>query len=341
MKFVCLCSLLCLAIFPNLAEAQLGRLARRKATQFGFFISPESLGSSAYETVILRDARIATFTTYWKLQVHSQSRFEYDWTLPDRVVAFAVEHGLELHGTPLVWAYDKYIPDWVHQTPQEEAADVLREHIETVVGRYRDIASVWHVVNESFTYKGEYKDAYWYRQLGSDYMEIAFQTAHETDPNAKLIYNDYGLLEVDDRKYIAVRDRLVAMRDSGVPIHGIGWQLHLTLENAMAEDFPLLARMLEMSALGFTNYITELDITLPARTRDNLNLQGEAYRRVTEAFLQVPRRDSMQTWDVTDRHSWRGSRSAPLLYNTRYRQKAAYRGVRDALKETDAVRRFK
>jgi endo-1,4-beta-xylanase len=140
----------------------------------------------------------------------------YDFTEADALVAFAERHRMQVHGHTLVWYQS--MPEWLTRGnySKAEARAILREHITTVVGRYRGRVASWDVVNEIITENGRPRPNYWSEQLGPEYVELAFRWAHEDDPDAHLIYNEggaEGMGEKSDGVYQLARD----LKQRGVP----------------------------------------------------------------------------------------------------------------------------
>ena len=121
---------------------------------------------------------------------------EYDFTLADQFVAFGQTNGIFIIGHTLVW--HEQTPEWVFEDKGKPASrEVLlqrmRDHIFTVVGRYKGRVKGWDVVNEALESDGSLRNSPWRKLIGDDFIEHAFQFAHEADPQAELYYNDYSL----------------------------------------------------------------------------------------------------------------------------------------------------
>src|SRR5688500_20154454 len=142
----------------------------------------------------------------WAL-VHPQPQ-KYDFTAPDRFVGFGEKHGMFIVGHTLVW--HNQTPRWVFADEKGNSVDRetllrrMREHIFTVVGRYKGRIKGWDVVNEALNQDGTMRQSPWFKIIGEDYLVKAFQFAREADPNAELYYNDYDL-ELPDKRAAAVK----------------------------------------------------------------------------------------------------------------------------------------
>ncbi|OLB59172.1 MAG: hypothetical protein AUI13_05120 [Gemmatimonadetes bacterium 13_2_20CM_2_69_23] len=185
----------------------------------------------------------------------------YDFTAADQYVAFGERHRMFIVGHTLVW--HKQTPRWVVQdsSGQPVSRDTLRQrlrdHIQTVVGRFRGRIRGWDVVNEALNDDGTLRRTPWLTILGEDYLAQAFRFAHEADPDAELYYNDYALENAAKRR--GALELVRRLRAQGVPVTGVGLQGH----NRM--DWPTLAQqdsaIVAFAALGVRVMITELDIS--------------------------------------------------------------------------------
>ncbi|HMD17944.1 MAG TPA: endo-1,4-beta-xylanase [Terriglobales bacterium] len=171
-------------------------------------------------------------------------------------------------------------------------------------------------------------------------MERCFRWAHEADPQALLFYNEAEAEVVNpksDAIYAMVRD----FRQRGVPIDGVGFQMHIA--NLHADVASISANIKRFTALGVQVHVTEMDVALPVDADRNpsqadLQRQAEIYRQIAAACLSHPGCAAIETWGFTDKYSWIGSHSkqtqgAALLFDRSYRAKPAYEALRDALTE--------
>jgi endo-1,4-beta-xylanase len=220
----------------------------------------------------------------------------------------------------------------------------MREHIQTVVGRYRGKVKVWDVVNEALADNGTniLRNSLWLEIIGPDFIAQAFKCAREADPDAILRYNDYGLENPDKRrKLIAL---IKSLQAQGVPVHAIGSQAHVNVSTSFETMDQALT---EMATLGLPIHITELDVTsaqggqrgFGADVADNATAnQGglvsdadrrlaEAYAGIFRAFLKHAKSVEMVTfWGPNDANSWRAY-GKPLLFDANCQPKPAFQAV--------------
>ena len=125
-----------------------------------------------------------------KFEPLRMTREYFDFRNSDRIVNFAKANGMQVRGHTLVW--HNALPRWLTEGKfsQAELEAILREHILTVVGRYKGRVAAWDVVNEAVSDDGFPRATIWLRGIGSKYIDLAFQWAHEADPEAQLFYND-------------------------------------------------------------------------------------------------------------------------------------------------------
>ena len=294
----------------------------------------------------------------WEI-VHPQAG-KYDFDLADKYVASGLEHHMWIHGHTLVW--HNQAPAWVFHDDKGELVDRdtllarMRDHILTVVGRYKGKIRSWDVVNEALNEDGTMRQSLWYKIIGPDYIEKAFTYAHEADPQAQLIYNDYNLENEAKRNgAIALVKKL---QEEGIPIGGVGLQDHATLTWPTSEQED--ATISAFAALGVKVAISELDVdVLPSaghqpsadvsvHIEQNATLnpyvkglpdsvaQQEAaqYADLFRVFLK--HRDAVERvtfWGVTDATSWRndfpvrGRTNYPLLFDRSGQPKLAFDAV--------------
>lgn len=202
---------------------------------------------------------------YMKSKYLQPTEGEFDFSLADQFVEFGEENNMYIVGHTLVW--HSQAPEWffIDKNGEEVSRDLLiermRNHIHTVVGRYKGRIKGWDVVNEAMMDDGSYRQSNFYKIIGEDFIKLAFQFAQEADPDAKLHYNEYSLANPQKRE--GVIKMIEKLQSKGVKIDGIGMQTHLTLTYPTVSEFE--KSLLAFSNLGLDIMISELDITvLPA-----------------------------------------------------------------------------
>jgi endo-1,4-beta-xylanase len=260
---------------------------------------------------------------------------DYFFVPADVAVNFARVHGLDTTGMFLVWDFE--LPSWLQRLDERELAAELREHVATVVGRYRGDVDRWLVVNEAVAGPGEgdadiaaLAPSMWRDGLGAEFVADAFEAADAADPGATLLYNETGAEELgpkSDFLFQLLRDLV----QRGVPVDGVGFQFHL--DTSRPPDWPSVVANLERFAeLGLEIHITELDVALGASTPAHRALQGEMYARVAEVCASLPACRTVTVFGVSDRHAWDElGDTEPLLFDHGYRPKPAFGAFATAL----------
>jgi endo-1,4-beta-xylanase len=220
----------------------------------------------------------------------------YAFEGPDRYVAFGEKNGMFVIGHTLVW--HSQTPQWVFQDDKgapltrDALLQRMRDHILTVVGRYKGRIGGWDVVNEALNEDGTLRKTPWLDIIGEDYLVKAFQFAHEADPNVELYYNDYSVERVEKRNgAVALIKRL---QGAGVKVAAIGLQGHDKMDWPSLEEQDATIGAFEK--LGIKVNVTELDIdVLPSATRQrtaDVSLSVEAQEKLNPYKEALP--DSMQ-----------------------------------------------
>jgi len=288
------------------------------------------LSDSRYHATFARDFNYVTAEYEMKWNVIESSRGVNNYSAGDAIVSDAQGQGMQVKGHTLIWHGSN--PVWLGALPAAEFRAAFEEHIRAVAGHYRGRVLAWDVVNEAMADDGSgLRDTVFRQQLGDDYIADAFRLAHEADPQALLFYNDYngeGLSAKSDRIYDLVR----TLRAQGVPIDGVGLQVHVS-----ATGYPSLAslasNMRRLAGLGLLVNISEMDVKIanvPGSSDSRLAAQRTAYHDIVGVCVAEPGCHAVTFWGFTDAHTWIAG-DDPLLYDRQYAQKPAFFGVFDAL----------
>lgn len=337
---------------PTEKSAPLHVLAKARGIAFGTAVAARPLENDAtYREVLAREFSMITAENELKWATTRPAEGKFNFVPADRVVEFAEAHKLELRGHTLCWNADRYLPKWLlaREFTRAEVETLLREHIRTVMGRYRGRIKYWDVVNEAVANDNRpgaapLFEAFWSKHLGEDYIALAFRFAHEADPGAVLFYNDYdhgdGLGAKSDRIY----GLLKKLQAAGVPVHGVGLQMHCNLRKPPVRA-AVLANLQRLGALGLRVHITELDVDImgaPGSVEERLVQQATVYRDIVSAAVESKMCDAIVTWGFSDKFIQRGlnirnkrPENAPTLlwlFDAEYQPKLAYTAVAEALR---------
>ncbi|MBQ6194765.1 MAG: endo-1,4-beta-xylanase [Prevotella sp.] len=279
----------------------------------------------------------------------------WNWERADKIANFCRENGIKLRGHCLCW--HSQFADWMFTdskgkpVKKEVFYERLREHIHTVVNRYKDIVYAWDVVNEAMADDGRswpgreqspYRQSRHFQLCGDEFIAKAFQFAREADPNALLFYNDYSC--VDEGKRERIYNMVKKMKDAGVPIDGIGMQGHYNIYFPSEEQ--LEKAIVRFKELVNHIHITELDLRMNQEMGGQLQgfsrgeakpipaymntLQTDQYARLFKVFRKHKDViDCVTFWNLGDRDSWLGVNNHPLPFDENYRPKACYRAIRN------------
>jgi endo-1,4-beta-xylanase len=285
---------------------------------------------------------------------------EYAFDASDRYVEFGEKNHMFIVGHTLVW--HSQTPKWVFQDEngkpltRDALLTRMRDHIHSVVGRYKGRVNGWDVVNEALAEDGTLRETPWLKIIGEDYIEKAFEYAHEADPAAQLYYNDYSI--ENEKKRDGAVALLRKLKEKGVPVYGIGIQGHDNLKFPTVEQ--LDAAITAFAKLGVKVMITEFDINvLPSpksggdadvsarlEAKPSLDpykaglpeeVEQKLASRYAELFSVLVKHsdviDRVTFWGVSDADTWlnnwpiRGRTNYPLLFDREHKPKPAFEAV--------------
>lgn len=302
--------------------------------------------------LILHEFNSITPENVMKMTPIHPEEHRYFWRDADSIVNFAQHHGLRVRGHNLCW--HNQAPSWIfkdangNNVSKEVLLQRLKDHITTVVSRYKGRIYAWDVVNEAISDKpGEYlRNSLWYQICGEEYIAKAFEYAHQADPAAILFYNDYNEINASKREKIF---RLVkSLKDTGIPIHALGLQAHWAINEPSEPQ--LDSTLKRFTELGVMLQITEMDVSVypkehntrerkpedynAAFTPERENKQQEVYKMCFTLFRKYRKAITGVTfWNVSDRRSWlddfpvKGRKDYPLLFDKTLAPKKAYQDV--------------
>jgi|GEM_PF-1136400 len=289
-----------------------------------------------YRDILIREFSVVTPENEMKFEYVHPFRETYNFRLADEIVKFAEENGIKVRGHCLVW--HQQLPSWIikGEFTKEELMSILKEHIQTVVGRYKGRVYAWDVVNEAIADDGSLRKSIWLEKIGPEYIELAFKWAHEADPDALLFYNDYGIEEIN-KKSNTVYELVKELLRKGVPIHGVGFQTHLTLERPPNPD-NVARNIKRFEELGLIVEITEMDVRIREPvTNEELNRQAEVYSNILKIYLSSSNPRTFVMWGFVDKYSWIDytfpGYGAATIFDNEYNPKPAYNSLLAVLEE--------
>ena len=288
---------------------------------------------------------------------------EFFFDEADKFVNFGIENNMSIIGHCLIW--HSQCPDWFfvddkgNNVSAEKLKQRMKTHISTVVGRYKGKIKGWDVVNEAIVEDGSYRKSKFYEILGEEFIPLAFQYAHEADPDAELYYNDYGM-NVKGRRDGVVK-LIRSLKAKGIRIDAVGMQGHMGMDYPDINEFE--ESMLAFAAEGVKVMITEWDMSALPTARQSANISDTVAfrkalnpyrdalpdsvntawnRRMDEFFTLFEKHSDIVTrvtaWGVSDGDSWkndfpvRGRKDYPLLFDRDYQPK---KFVKDMIDEVE------
>jgi len=277
---------------------------------------------------------------------------DWNFTLVDDIANFAINHQMKLRGHSLIWGYGSAIPLYLTPTiSNDEFRQIVENHIKTLVGHYKGKIRAWDVVNEALDESGELSKTLFLEKMGKNYIADVFHMAHEADPSAILLYQEYGAEGLNPKsngQYKLVKDLV----KEGVPIDGVALQMHLAAIDqppyiiTMSKSSPNLTlqdiskNIARLTDLGLKVEIAEMDLQIRNLSGDlpeRLKLQRKIYHDVIDTCLKQKGFTDITFWGVSDANSWVDNffgPDDPLLFDDKYKPKPAYWGVLQALLES-------
>ncbi|TDB69469.1 MULTISPECIES: endo-1,4-beta-xylanase [unclassified Micromonospora] len=344
------------------AAQTLGALGQRHGLYVGTAVSMDALADPndpQYRQLAASEFSSVTAENVMKWESLEPTRGNYNWAPADALMDFARRNNQRVRGHVLVW--HNQLPGWLTSgvadgsISRAELRELLRQHITTVVSRYRGRIWQWDVVNEAVSdpwntpptlhYKG-----FWAQHLGPGYIADAFRWARAADPKALLFYNDYnieafGSGDPANDKTQFVYDMVKRLLAEGVPIDGVGSQGHLGTQYGNFDTFQVASALKRFSALGLATALTEVDVRSrltdrvqagdPEEINPRLQASAANYSVLMKACLADRHCLSYTVWGFTDRHSWVPGtfpdEGMASLYDEQYRPKRAYHEVKSDL----------
>ncbi len=325
-------SLALLAVSPSTGSAQsasLRDLADDAGLRFGAAVDDDGLGDESYRLLLAEQTNLLSTRSDLSMAVVQPEPGSFEFGAAEDIVDFAVEVGVPVRGHELLGGA---VPPWVATGTwtAETLTEVLTTHVTTVVSHFRErnpgVVIQWDVVGNAFLPDGSLRPTIWQQVIGDDYIRLAFEAARAGDADAELFYDDFydDLAVTQDAvssgvaivpganserttcdavaKCSAVRDRIGALVEAGVPVDGIGFQAHLFSPDPA--DFGQFNDW--VGELGLRWAVTEFDVPLPVTEIDNpesLQYQAGIYAAALSACVDDPGCDTFVTWGISDRFS--------------------------------------
>jgi len=312
------------------------------------------------DSLICKEFNAITAENIMKSMFVHPVKDKYDFALADKFVAYGEKNKMFIHGHTLIW--HSQLAPWMAEIKDSiEMKAFMKDHITTIVSRYKGRVDSWDVVNEALNEDGTLRKSVFFNTLGEQYLIDAFKLAAAADPKVDLYYNDYNNEEPAKRQ--GTINLIKKIKAAGGKVDGVGIQAHWRLESPSLEEIE--KSILAYSAIGVKVAFTELDITVLPNPWDlkgadvNQNFEGSAkmnpypeslpdsvqdklaqrYSDIFKLFLKHKDKISRVTfWGVHDGQSWlndwpiKGRTNYPLLFDTQLKPKKAYNALIDLKK---------
>ena len=310
----------------------------------GVAVNQRNVTNAEQQALIKREFNSMTCENDMKPEPTEPQEGQFNWENADRIANFARQNGIKLRGHCLMW--HSQIGRWMYDgvTDKEVFYKRMKNHIQAIVSRYKDVVYCWDVVNEAMTDDKNATDPYrqspMYKLCGDEFIAKAFQYAHEADPKALLFYNDYN--ECDPVKSQRIYNMVKKMKDAGVPIDGIGMQGHYNIYGPTEEDVDKAISLYKQVVKHI--HVTELDIRVNEEmggqlrfSREGVNVTDSVKQHLADQYARVFRAfrkhkdviDCVTFWNLSDRDSWLGAANYPLPFDSDYKPKMAYDYIKD------------
>lgn len=297
-----------------------------------------------YGPTLAREFSEISIENALKFQYVQPTRGMFDFYESDYIVDFAEKNGMQLHGHAMAW--EEAVPAWVLNGgfTKPELTTILQTHISRVIGRYAGKFRTWDIINEPFVeFTNTIRPSIWMSTIGRDYIKIALQAAATADPNLKLFINEWGC-ENSGAKQDALYALVQELQGQGVPIHGVGLQMHEDMNSpsqgntnkAWTEPATLKAAIQRFQGLGIEVRVSELDLNLHNSVAGSEAARANYYSGWLNAAIETGIK-SFCMWGFTDKWSslqgWKDYRAYGngMIFNSSYAKKAPYDSLKARL----------
>jgi endo-1,4-beta-xylanase len=312
---------------PQLALRSVAAISGRFV---GAALSTAHLGEPDYAAVAATQFSLATPENEMKWNATEAVRGTFTFDRGNAVVAFAAQNNMLVKGHTLVW--HSQLPAWVGAIQDAtDLHDAMINHVTQVVSHYRGQIVAWDVVNEAMADNGQsLRSTVFFQLLGAGYIDDAFRAARAADPDARLYYNDYGA-EGMNAKANAVYGLVQGMLSRGVPINGVGLEMHTSTAASSPSGSDVAQNMQRLADLGLDVVISEMDVQI---CTSDLATQSTRFHDIVAQCVAQTACKAVTFWGVPDKYSWLNGQTCstprPLLFDDNYNTKPAYMGVIDA-----------
>ena len=329
------------------AQETLRSLAEERGRYIGAILNSEWFNNAIeaqFEEIHKTQFNAVVAENEMKFDATEPNKGQFSYAKGDKMVTYAKANKMRVRGHALAW--HSQVPGWVNNIrDKKQLLDVLKNHIDNVVGHWKGEVAEWDVVNEAINDDNNHgwrsNGSVWFQTIGAEFLDSAFVWAHAADPDAELCYNDYaiewGLGQGSKAGFVV--DQVKRWKQNNIPITCVGTQTHIEISHETTpQNVRALAKALAEHDVVLN--ITELDVGFPQGSAGSLGAsdyakQGHLYRQFMDVFLEEPNMGEFMIWGVTDAHSWldgQQGKTQGLIYDKQYKAKPAYDSLIASLK---------
>lgn len=333
---------------PILPEPPLKDLAAAHGVDLGIHVDHKRLNDRIYPDIIKSQFDFVNIDGGAHFSEIHPSPDKTDFSKSDKIVAFAEDHGMRVELHHLVWGDKIVLPKWLTEGnyTKEQLLDILRSHITSVVTHYKGRVNQYTVANETFT-EAQHKFGlknWWADQIGNDteYLDNFFIWAHEADPSATLILNDF-YNETKNSVSDAMYDYVKAAKARGVPIDGVGMQMHIDASRPPKKQ-DVIDNMNRFADIGVKVYVTEFDVNTnyvkASRTEKN-QLESQITYDTARACIESNVCVSFNVFGLTAKNDLLKNitfaKSRDYMFDSRFRPRPSFYSFRKAWQSPDGL----
>jgi endo-1,4-beta-xylanase len=315
----------------ELENMTLRQLAERKQMYIGTCFPPSSFSDTSWREIVGREFNLAIIYAGMTWCDIERQQGNFNFKSADQQISFAQSKDMAVCGHAIIFPMD--LPDWLRFSnfSNDEIIAVLENHVTEVVSRYKDQVDMWIPIEEAtLVYHGQ-RD-FLYDKLGLEYLDIVYRIVRDIDPDATLLYNDYGNHSSNGITTEFTRGIVQRLKSQGL-IDGVGLEMHLDGDDPPdKQDLIATVRSYDIPV-----HVTELDIDIKnfaGSMEERYDRQAAIYRDVIEAYLESGAGESFSVWGIGDKYSWlsrMSSNADPTPFDNELNPKPAYFALHDAL----------
>ena len=341
------------ALAAGPAMPALRELAARRGLVYGSCAAAQQivLAPDDFTALLARECALIVPENEMKWAEMSDGPGQEDYSLPDRMVAFAQARRMAFRGHTMLWYWRT--PGWFSDLGRAAAEAAMLRRVTEMATRYRGRIYAWDVVNEPVNPQDGRSDglrrAVFLDKIGPAYLDLAYRAARAADPGARLVLNEYDVeydTPLHDAKRAAVLRVVERMKAAGTPLDAVGIQGHLSVGRYPFSPVKLRRFLAALAGMGLQLQVTELDVTdelAPADIAERDRLVADEYARFLDVALAERAVKLVVTWGLSDRHSWivrhetntmkwrtDGTAERPLPFDAALRRKPAWYALASA-----------